>query len=128
MNQANNSTLKSFIKSIIIIVAPIIILVAIFIGGFAVSNRVTEIRRAGQAADAIYDFGYLLTELEQNSPTLQLLQLRDGIDLIAIGSQVQEVLETEYTGDYIMRLYRLLGQSFVGPLGPTNHTGSLNPA
>jgi len=125
IEKANKTSIKPFVKSVLIVVAPLVVLLAVFVGGFAVSNRVTAVRRAGQAADAVYDFNYLLATLEQNVPSLRLLQIRDGIDLMAIGGQVQEILETDYSGNYITRLYRLVGQAFIGPLGSTYPTGRL---
>jgi len=127
MNKPKNKTL---LRNASIILAPLVIVAIIFGVGAAYSAHTMRVQRAEiraqNRAGIIYDFNYLLNVLEENLPSLGLLQRQSGVDLMALGQEIQSTLADPNEDIYFMRFWRILGSEFLGPMGQVFPTGSLS--
>jgi len=130
MNKNKPSKRKAFIKSTLIVLAPLIVVALAFGIGSIYSSYTMQTQRAEMRIrtheNILYDFDYLLRALEDNLPTLGILYRQNGVDLMALGRDIQYTLEnpTEYI--YFMQFWRILGSDFLGPIGPAYPTSHLS--
>jgi len=120
---------KKFLKSTLVVLAPLVVVI-VLVGGLGIFSTYTmrarraEIRATNTAA-IVHDFNYLLEMLENNLPTLGMLERKHGINLLALGEDIRhQIYDLEYD-IYFMHFWRILGSEFLGPLGPAYPTGNL---
>ena len=120
---------KKRLRNTIIVLAPLVVTVLIFTGGYLYSTHATQTERARIRVqlreDVLYDLDYLLWALEENLPTMDIIRRKNGIDLLGLGQELRENLADPEVEVYFMYFWRMLGSDFIGPSGPVYPTGSL---
>jgi len=118
------TTPKMAIKNVAIVIAPLVVLLLIFIPFMATQTWREQRAVERFRATLLYDFDYLLNVLEENVPTLDILYRRHGVDLLAQGQNARQIIEeAEYV--YYVLLWRTLRDELFWYAHGISHLGAI---
>ena len=119
------ATVKIILRSVLKIVAPLAVLVLIIFMFLVVQSHRKHREQAAIREAVLYDFDYLLTALEQNLPTIDIIYRRHGVDMLALGQEFRAELEERESDVYYLGFWRDLRRDFLWRAGGISHLDAL---
>jgi len=116
---------KAVAKSAIKVIAPLVVLILIVGTLFFIQSQLERREGARIRAAVLYDLDYLLTALEQNLPTLDIIYRRHGVDMLALGQEFRAELEERESDVYYLGFWRDLRRDFLWRANGISHLDAL---